>query len=454
MLRSARFNQLLSVRAFTHDVGTPSYPQGMSEPDQIALPYDGVAPVLRARSNTTAFGDNMSLPVHRWFRYSAGFSAEWAQKTIRDVGASRVVDPFAGSGTSLLAAESENTESIGVDVHPFVANVARAKLAWRIDPSEIRDLAERVLSSARALGKVEPSTSPLVEKCFAPDALEKLTRLRDALQGENASDGARSVVWLALVSILRVCSPVGTAQWQYVLPNKTKARVAEPYSAFAERVSMFVSDMRSRQLSASGPAASFRQEDARDLASLPDGWADFVLTSPPYANNYDYADVARLEMSFLGEITGWGDLKPLRDMLMKSCSQQMVRYDPNEALESDLLDVIKQDLINVYEQLSQIRVTKGGRKAYHYMILGYFLDSARVMRSLRRVCRPGSKMCWVVGDSAPYGVYIPVEEWLGQLALSAGFSDYSFEQVRGRNEKWKNRKHRVPLKEGRLWIEG
>jgi DNA modification methylase len=426
----------------------------MSGLGQIALPFDGDVPVPQGRSNTTAFGDNMVLPVHRWFRYSAGFSAEWAQKVIRDVGASRVVDPFAGSGTTLLAAESENAESIGVDAHPFVAKVARAKLAWRANPDEVLDLAARVTASARKLDEVQTPTSALVEKCFDPDSLDRLTRLRDALIAESAPDDVRSVVWLALVSILRVCSPVGTAQWQYVLPNKTKSRVAEPYSAFTARARIFAGDMRSRQRDASGPAASFRQEDARDLASLPANWADLVVTSPPYANNYDYADVARLEMSFLGEVKSWGDLKPIRDLLMKSCSQQMVRYDPNEAFESDLLKVIRPDLLDVYAALSEIRMSKGGKKAYHYMILAYFLDAAKVMNSLRRVCRPGSKMCWVVGDSAPYGIYVPVEEWLGMLALDAGFKEYSFESVRGRNEKWKNRKHRVPLKEGRLWIEG
>jgi hypothetical protein len=63
-------------------------------------------------------------------------------------------------------------------------------------------------------------------------------------------------------------------------------------------------------------------------------------------------------------------------------------------------------------------------------------------------------VCFVVGDSAPYGVYVPVERWLGELALAAGFHSYSFEKTRDRNVKWKNRKHRVPLKEGRLWVEG
>jgi hypothetical protein len=47
-----------------------------------------------------------------------------------------------------------------------------------------------------------------------------------------------------------------------------------------------------------------------------------------------------------------------------------------------------------------------------------------------------------------------VDVWLGELAVAAGFKSYSFEKIRDRNIKWKNRKHRVPLKEGRLWIEG
>ena len=63
-------------------------------------------------------------------------------------------------------------------------------------------------------------------------------------------------------------------------------------------------------------------------------------------------------------------------------------------------------------------------------------------------------MCWVVGDSAPYGVYIPVDEWLGKIAVSLGFKSFSFEKVRDRNIKWKNRTHSVLLKEGYLWIEG
>ena len=66
----------------------------------------------------------------------------------------------------------------------------------------------------------------------------------------------------------------------------------------------------------------------------------------------------------------------------------------------------------------------------------------------------GATVCFVIGDSAPYGVYVPVVPWLGALAEAAGFHAWRFEETRQRNIKWKNRKHRVPLKEGRLWVEG
>ncbi len=404
--------------------------------------------------NTTAFGDNMSLPVHRWFRYSAGFSAAWAESVINETGARNVLDPFAGSGTAVLAAEAMRVHGIGVDVHPFVARVARAKLLWRLDPTTLLARAAAVLDEADRARAVEASTSPLLMKCFEPDTLHTLDRLRAAVESTRQGDGYDELLWLAMVGIIRPCSHVGTAQWQYVLPNKTKGRVAEPREAFRERVNLMAKDMHDVSDSKIAPQSEIFEEDARTLASVSDGWADLILTSPPYANNFDYADATRLEMTFLGEVRGWGDLKPLRDKLLKSCSQQMGRWDPTDALQSPLLDPIRDELVVAFEQLDALRISKPGHKAYNLMVLGYFFDSAQVWQSLRRSSRDGARVCYVVGDSAPYGVHIPVERWLAELALSAGFKSWSFDKVRDRNVKWENRKHRVPLQEGRLWIEG
>ena len=403
---------------------------------------------------TTTFASNMALPVHRWFRYSAGFSAEWARSVIQESGARRVLDPFAGSGTTVLAAESAGAEGIGVDVHPFVSRVARAKLCWRADDKIFLERAQAVLAGAREHPGAAPGQSPLLAKCFTPRALYDLTRLRDSVNRLAQGDEYDELLWLAVVSIIRACSPVGTAQWQYVLPAKSKARVAEPFAAFTARVAVFAEDMRWKATQVSGVRGGFFEEDARTLGSVPDGWADLALTSPPYANNFDYADASRLEMSFLGDVNGWSDLRPLRDKLMKSSSQQVDGWDPAGTLESPLLEPIRDELIMVYEELAEVRQFRGGRKNYHRMVVGYFHDAARIWRALRRATAPGARVCYVVGDSAPYGVHVPVERWLGDLAVAAGFSDWTFEKIRDRNIKWENRKHRHPLHEGHLWIAG
>jgi hypothetical protein len=417
-------------------------------------------PTFRNSGTTSTFAENVSLPVHRWFRYSAGFSAAWVRQLIeaeRDHGRANVLDPFAGSGTTLLEAELCGVRAIGVEAHPFVARVASAKLLWRSDVEAFKCFAAEVLQRAeRTPARVkEPAT--LLAKCFPPDILLKLVSLRTAWLALRDGSPASELSWLVLMAILRECSPVGTAQWQYVLPNKSKAKVLDPFTAFHAKTMMFATDMALRQALPQGPKALLFQEDARECNSVPDGWANLVVTSPPYVNNYDYADATRLEMTFTGEVNGWGDLQEsVRKHLVRSCTQHVAaisRATP-EILKEPLLEPIRPELVEVCARLEAERELHGGKKPYHTMIAAYFADLARVWVALRRATAPNSQVCFVVGDSAPYGIYVPVDRWLGELAISAGFRSYHFEKTRDRNIKWKNRKHRVPLREGRLWVEG
>ncbi len=411
-----------------------------------------------ASTNTTVFLDNMSLPVHRWFRYSAGFSATWVEEVIRSVDephSINILDPFVGSGTTCIAAQMVGASSIGIESHPFVARLARAKLSWDTDPAAFIKKAHGVLRAARPPSELD-KVPPLLEKCFLPESLAKLLSLRDTIDKMSDLEPIDELLWLALINILRQCSPVGTAQWQYVLPNKRKARTAEPYFAFQAQVAMMAQDMERMRRRTQFGAAHVQMGDARVCSGIPSGWAHLLVTSPPYPNNFDYADATRVEMTFLGEVEGWGDLQEkVRKYLVRSCSQHMTKsYQAEAALQSELLAPIAAELATVYRALGELRAVRAGHKAYDSMVVAYFHDLSRVWRSLRRVMAPDSKVCFVVGDSAPYGVYVPVDKWLGELALAAGFKAYSFEKLRDRNIKWKNRKHRVPLHEGRLWVEG
>jgi hypothetical protein len=225
---------------------------------------------------------------------------------------------------------------------------------------------------------------------------------------------------------------VGTAQWQYVLPRKEKANPMAPFVAYEVQIHKMATDMRQLQQRLPSEKAVIHQEDARACQSVPDCWATLVLTSPPYTNNYDYADATRLEMSFWREVQNWSDLHPkIRRHLIRSCTQHVAaERDDLDCLlaDPDLMPLLN-ELQSVCHRMAEKRMHHGGKKPYHVMVAAYFSDLAKVWKALRRVTGPGSRICFVVGDSAPYGVHVPVDRWLGELALAAGFRAYSFEKT-------------------------
>ncbi|OGU80228.1 MAG: DNA modification methylase [Ignavibacteria bacterium RBG_16_35_7] len=410
---------------------------------------------------SATFAGNMSLPVHKWYRYTAGFSAIWANQLIREEkikGRTRIIDPFAGSGTVLLESEFENVESIGIEAHPYVYRIAKAKLAWNYPADKFREGALSLLKKAKKKTITKTEYPKLIASCYPLEVIQKLEALKQTWLELEQIEEIRDFNWFIITAILRITSPVGTAQWQYIQPSKTKSKVIDPFVAFESKILDMFNDMQRLQNRIINVTDSkIFNEDARNIKSIPDGWGDLVITSPPYANNYDYADATRLEMTFWGDIKGWADLQDnVRKYLVRACTQHVSKLgsDIDEILSNPKLNPIHSELIEVYEALKLERLKHGGKKNYHFMIAAYFTDLAEVFHSLRRVTSKNCLMCFVIGDSAPYGIYVPVDKWLGKLALSAGFKSYSFEKLRDRNIKWKNRKHTVPLHEGRLWIKG
>lgn len=415
---------------------------------------------VKARSGT--FTDNMKLPIHRWFRYSAGFSADWVKSEINRFEEetekkARVLDPFVGSGTTSFAACSLGRESYGFDGHPFVARIAKAKNLWHIDENDFQEACDTVIAKAKRSKKISTrhDESNLLGKCYDIDALTNLDRLRFAYESLVDDDPVWELVRLNITSILRACSKAGTAQWQYVLPKKSKSKVIDAYDAFSGKAKLMAEDMGFAKCSKWKNLANISEQDVREKIDAKK--CNLLITSPPYPNNYDYADATRLEMMFWGEIAGWGDLKTaIRPTIMRSCSQHSAgdKIILDEILEEPLLKPIIKELTVVTRELEKVRLTKGGKKTYHTMVAAYFLDLAKIWQNSRKVMSKGSRICFVIGDSAPYGVHVAAERWLGELALASGFDSFEFEKLRDRNIKWKNRTHTVPLHEGRLWVRG
>ena len=194
------------------------------------------------------------------------------------------------------------------------------------------------------------------------------------------------------------------------------------------------------------------------MKEVGDEAVDFIFTSPPYLNNYDYADRTRLELYFLGWCRTWREItEKVRKRLIISATTQVVRSASMKL--SDLIpDDVRAELIKKINELKLERNKHGGRKDYDLMVLGYMNDMAKAVKEMARVLKPEKYAIMILGDSAPYGVYIPTHEYLGKIAINVGFSEYRVLLLRKRGDKWKyikesGRRHAMELGEYMLILK-
>ncbi|MDD9806753.1 MAG: DNA methyltransferase [Gammaproteobacteria bacterium] len=403
------------------------------------------------------FKDSLRAPVHRWFTYPAGFSYKAVHCSLEKHQIRRgmlVYDPFAGTGTTNLAAKCLGIDSCGVEAHPLISQIARTKLNWKVNEN---DIAHEVEQISRAIDKeksVAVNAMPeLVRKCYDKGTLDELIAIRDLI-GRTESEEVRRFLELALLNTLRQVSSVETG-WPYIAPNKPLRKITRRSAVvvFEEQVAKMIGDvLQIRRYSQDwrNTKADIYQADARE-ATIPDNSVDHVFTSPPYLNNYDYADRTRLEMYFMGLAKSWADItKGVRDKLMTSATTQIKgdNYCISEGLQEDCPEV-SSFLQTAIEELGELRCKKSGKKSYDRMVGGYFNDMYLVLKDVSRVMKSDRTAIFILGDSAPYGVHIPTDELVGKIALGVGFSHYEITVLRERGGKWQNnpQRHNVALRE-------
>lgn len=225
---------------------------------------------------------------------------------------------------------------------------------WNYPAEKFRENSLTLLKVAKGKKIIQSEFPKLIMSCYPIETIQKLEALKQAWLDLNQEEEVKNFNWFIITAILRTTSPVGTAQWQYIQPNKTKSKVIDPFVAFESKVNEMYSDMKRVQNRFKNVVDSIiLNEDARNIESIPDGWGDLVITSPPYANNYDYADATRLEMTFWGDIRGWADLHDnVRKHLVRACTQHVSKL--GDSIESILsnprLEVIKSELLEVFEK--------------------------------------------------------------------------------------------------------
>lgn len=173
-----------------------------------------------------SFQDSLRAPVHRWFTYPAGYSHKLVEKKIEEYGLGRqhwILYPFVGTGTTSVAAKTEGVNSIGIEAHPFVYWVARAKLNSDHDVIELREDTTAIQEHAKAIYsegvECEGVWPDLVYKCFTEDNLRQLLALRTAVLQHDTTPERKDFFKVGLTATLRDVTSAG-AGWPYIAPGK------------------------------------------------------------------------------------------------------------------------------------------------------------------------------------------------------------------------------------------
>lgn len=423
------------------------------------------------RSQYGTFRESMRAPIHGWFTYPAGYSYKLVEVKIKEANldsSSLVLDPFLGSGTTSVAAKSMGIQSVGFEAHPFVSQITKAKLNWDVDVLSFKNIVDdfaknSAKSMEKQISKIDLDLVPeLLPRCYSDKTLRELLYLWKFAQDSIQDPSHLLLFKVAMTNTLRVVSSAGTG-WPYIAPSKfAEKKIDRPaLPNLLKRLDQMALDLTYIQETRIGKAKSLLIEgDSRDMRKVKDSSVDLVVTSPPYLNNFDYADRTRLEMYFFGDALTWGEItEKVRSKLVVAATTQVNGgMFADELLKSEIKEVSPTTYKRISKTIDALAIEKKlkkGKKNYDWMVAGYFNDIFDVLKECSRVMKKGGEMHWVLGDSAPYGFHIPTEKYIGDIALDLGFTEYTEEILRTRGDKWKNnpQRHGVSLQESIITLK-
>lgn len=384
-------------------------------------------------------GPRRSDPFNRWFRYPAGFCGDVLSDFLKcGVGRGVVFDPFAGAATLAPQLSGLGLSYRGLEANPLVANIGHLKAGPWPEGESLRTTARQIAMTAGD-GSVA-GEHEVVRRCFDSEILSKLVGLREAIIA--GPEGARPWMTLALTASLRDLSS-SSVGWPYQRPDRRSTpRHRDAKARFLERLHWIAEDVDMIGARTPGCVTCGDARLSVDVVGALGGQpADACLTSPPYLNNYDYADATRLELYFHNVADSWASMcRVARDGMVVASTQQSGRDAASEALESLQSTRIAEEVNAIHGSLRSERSARLRGKEYDQLVVQYFADLRQVLANLYANMVPGAPLAMVIGDSAPYGVLIDTPRLLSQLAQDFGFLELAVRQIRTRGGRWRSQR--------------
>jgi methylase of polypeptide subunit release factors/DNA modification methylase len=455
------------IRKYLDAIHDRSTPKKISNPEREEK-FDRFEPVRLTKYNRlhvdredlrrlVTFIPNKDLPIHSWYKYTQGFSAELVNTLLDELQVEsnmRVLDPFNGCGTTTTTCAYRGVPAIGLEISPLMCKVAEIKTRrWSIE--RLRRFRKGLKASD--FQKIETDHERFVFQDYIGKAYAQQISYQLAQIGEFISttdDGElRDVCSISLLGILEDVSLIRKHGSHYRFLNKSSSTglqklnisvVSEDtdiYETFLSKLNDVIHD-----ISATGgmpqKKATIRCRDARSSGLRAES-VDLVITSPPYLNRNNYIAQQKAELDFLGLIA------------TKAEYTRLVRSTFRSHTDSNLNSKAHSEIEQVQNIVDEIRLEDGNNPKIPHMICGYFDDLDKTVAELYRILKPGGKAAVVVGNTRWGGIVVPVDHLLLMLAENCGFKAERVlvTRLKGNSPQQMRKYGRIPVRESIVVVQ-
>ena len=356
--------------------------------------------------------------THCYHRYPAKFIPQVARRLIEEHSGPGdvVLDPFMGSGTTLVEALVAGRRARGLDINPAALIASRAKTR-AIEPERLRKALDKFNSHLQLLEQARgmqvlftppkpllPSSRERLDWWFPRDQQQRLGSILTLIE-DTRPKAIRDFLRCGFSHALKTAS-----YWlmKSSKPTRDKKKVADGVPNPVAPLRRHLAKMERANArfwealpEAMREAADVRPGDARKLPWRP-ATIDLVVTSPPYVTSYEYANLHELTSLWLGQLA---DLAVSKDQFIGSAA---ARHRGQAEAES----ASGREIVAALRERSQSKAEETRQ---------YFLDMLDVFRECHRVLRPGGALCNVIGNTALKGVEILNAEVHAEILVALGF---------------------------------
>lgn len=375
------------------------------------------------------FNKNKKEPIHRWYPFVEGYSREFIQSILDEMGRDDLVclEPFSGSGTTALELQNNGIPCYSFEVNPLMFLIARVKMETEYDILKI-DYWLKYIQEKRIDIQVTLQTefNTLYEgegkkkwnyNADIGCAIEKLRVVINQIEELNYKE----LFTVALASILLdVSNLYRNGKCLSYKQNWKQRQINERdvYYLFDEKViSEIIPDIKqaNKQLKQSNKKLLYNEDSRVGIEDkVPDESIDLVITSPPYLNSRDYTDTYMLELKTLGFTSTSEKIKELREKTLRSHVQ--IKWKDETNIQNELLTKTINELVDASKNVEQ------WNSSIIDMVRLYFVDMQRIFKTIYKKMKNGGRVYFNVSNSAYFNVLIDTLEICASIAENEGFN--------------------------------